>query len=125
MYVIFGSFQQRRIFRIHGQVDQRFANHRLENGPCYSRMMNPGPDGQPSLSGIVELEAKAGLEAFVGIPTFMRQPANRNLDNIDVAIVGFDLAEVSPPYDSPGEITSILAANLAFEFLSLLALKKP
>jgi agmatinase/guanidinopropionase len=38
--------------------------------------------------------------------------------------VGFDLVEVSPPYDSPGEITSLLAANLAFEFLSLLALRK-
>ena len=38
--------------------------------------------------------------------------------------VGFDLVEVSPPYDSPGDITSILAANLAFEFLSLLALKR-
>ncbi len=35
--------------------------------------------------------------------------------------VGFDLVEVSPPYDHAG-ITSILAANLAFEFLSLLAL---
>ena len=32
--------------------------------------------------------------------------------------VGFDLVEVSPPYDHAG-ITSILAANLAFEFLSL------
>ena len=38
--------------------------------------------------------------------------------------VGFDLVEVSPPYDSPGEITSLLAANLAYEFLSLLALRK-
>ncbi len=36
-------------------------------------------------------------------------------------LVGFDLVEVSPPYDH-GDITSILAANLAFEFLSLLAL---
>ena len=35
-------------------------------------------------------------------------------------LVGFDLVEVSPPYD-PAEITSILAANLAFEFLSLVA----
>ena len=34
--------------------------------------------------------------------------------------IGFDLVEVSPPYDS-AEITSILAANLVFEFLSLLA----
>ena len=33
--------------------------------------------------------------------------------------IGFDLVEVSPPYDH-SDITSILAANLAFEFLSLL-----
>lgn len=37
-------------------------------------------------------------------------------------IVGFDLVEVSPPYDY-GDITSILAANLAFEFISLLSLR--
>jgi agmatinase len=36
--------------------------------------------------------------------------------------VGFDLVEVSPPYDH-ADITSILAANLVFEFLSLLALR--
>jgi agmatinase len=36
-------------------------------------------------------------------------------------MVGFDLVEVSPPYDH-GDITSILAANLTFEFLSLLSL---
>lgn len=36
-------------------------------------------------------------------------------------LVGFDLVEVSPPYDH-GDITSILAANLVFELLSLLAL---
>lgn len=33
--------------------------------------------------------------------------------------VGFDLVEVSPPYDGQ-QITAILAANLVFEFLSLL-----
>ncbi len=38
-------------------------------------------------------------------------------------LVGFDLVEVSPPFDH-GDITAILAANLAFEFLSLLALQK-
>jgi agmatinase len=35
-------------------------------------------------------------------------------------LVGFDLVEVSPPYDH-GDITAIVAANLAFEFLALLA----
>jgi agmatinase/guanidinopropionase len=38
-------------------------------------------------------------------------------------LVGFDLVEVSPPYDH-GDITAVLASNLAFEFLSLLALNK-
>jgi arginase family enzyme len=38
-------------------------------------------------------------------------------------LVDFDLVEVSPPYDL-GEITAILAANLVFEFLSLVALMK-
>lgn len=36
--------------------------------------------------------------------------------------VGFDLVEVSPPFDHAG-ITAILAANLAFEFLALRALR--
>lgn len=38
-------------------------------------------------------------------------------------LVGCDLVEVSPPFDAQG-ITAILAANLAFEFLSLMALGK-
>lgn len=38
-------------------------------------------------------------------------------------LVGFDLVEVSPPFDS-ANITAILAANLVFEFLSLIALSK-
>jgi arginase family enzyme len=32
--------------------------------------------------------------------------------------------EVSPPYDGPGQITSLLAANLLFELLSTLALRR-
>lgn len=36
--------------------------------------------------------------------------------------VGFDLVEVAPPFDHAG-ITSVLAANLAFEFLALRALR--
>jgi len=42
----------------------------------------------------------------------------RGLDGLD--LVGFDLVEVCPPYDHGG-ITAILAANLAFEMLSLVA----
>jgi len=40
----------------------------------------------------------------------------------DLNLVGFDVVEVSPPYDH-ADITAMLASNLVFEFLSLLALK--
>ncbi len=42
----------------------------------------------------------------------------RGLRGLDLR--GFDLVEVSPPFDH-GDITAILAANLVFEFLSLVA----
>jgi agmatinase len=38
--------------------------------------------------------------------------------------VGFDVVEVLPQYDGPGQITSLLAANLCWEFLALTALRK-
>jgi agmatinase len=40
-----------------------------------------------------------------------------------LTFVGFDCVEVSPPYDSSG-ITALLAANLIYEFISLIALGK-
>jgi agmatinase len=40
---------------------------------------------------------------------------------VGLNIVGVDLVEVSPPYDH-GQITAILAANLVFELLSVMAL---
>jgi agmatinase len=36
-------------------------------------------------------------------------------------IVGCDLVEVAPPFDGPGQITSVLAANLLFEMLCVIA----
>jgi agmatinase len=35
---------------------------------------------------------------------------------------GFDVVEVSPPYDGPGQITALLAANIAYEMLALTTL---
>lgn len=37
-------------------------------------------------------------------------------------LIGFDLVEVSPPFDH-GDITAVLASNIVFEYLSLLAIK--
>jgi len=45
----------------------------------------------------------------------------RSLSHVN--FVGFDIVEVAPCYDN-AEITSYLAANIAFEFISMLAFKK-
>jgi len=45
----------------------------------------------------------------------------RELNELD--FVGFDVVEVLPDYDV-AEITALLAANLVYEFLSLIALNK-
>lgn len=41
----------------------------------------------------------------------------------DINFVGYDLVEVLPSYD-PSQITAFLAANIVFEFISLIALNK-
>src|ERR687889_1124594 len=38
-----------------------------------------------------------------------------------IGIVGCDVVEVYPSYDGPGQVTSLLAANVAYELLSLVA----
>ena len=39
-----------------------------------------------------------------------------------IQIAGADVVEVSPPYDGPGQITSLCAANVAYAMLGLIAL---
>ena len=41
----------------------------------------------------------------------------------DLNFVGFDIVEVAPEYDS-GEITAYMGANIAFEFMSIMAYQK-
>ena len=69
--------------------------------PAYA----PGT-GTPEVGGFTSLEA---LELIRALTT--------------VNFVGFDIVEVLPAYDH-GEITAYLAANIVFEFLSILALQK-
>ena len=40
----------------------------------------------------------------------------------DCSFVGFDVVEVAPQYDGPGQVTALFAANVIFEMLSLVAL---
>ena len=37
---------------------------------------------------------------------------------------GYDVVEVAPAYDGPGQVTSLLAANVMFEMLSLVAISR-
>lgn len=41
---------------------------------------------------------------------------------IDLDIRGYDVVEVSPPYDNAGQTTALLAANVVYDFLALTAL---
>jgi agmatinase len=63
--------------------------------------------GTPEVGGLTSFEALSLVRSLAG-----------------TSLVGADVVEVSPPYDGPGQITSLLAANLAFEILSVMALEK-
>lgn len=60
--------------------------------------------GTPEVAGLVPREAFAHLRALKG-----------------VQFTGFDIVEVSPPYDGPGQSTALHAAAVAYELLALLA----
>ena len=85
---------------------------RLRGGPLYCSFdidaLDPAyapATGTPEVGGLTSWEALSLVRALAG-----------------ASLVGADIVEVSPPYDGPGQITSLLAANLAFELLSVLAL---
>jgi agmatinase len=61
--------------------------------------------GTPEVGGLSTAEALAFLRA------------------LRVDLVGADVVEVSPPYDGPGGPTALAAANVAYELLSLRALR--
>jgi len=64
--------------------------------------------GTPEVAGLLPHESLELLRSLAG-----------------QSFVGFDLVEVSPPYDGPGQVTAMLAANIAYEFLALSALGQP
>lgn len=61
-----------------------------------------------------------GTPEVGGLTSFQMLQLVRGLRGLN--LVGFDLVEVNPAFDH-GDVTAILAANLAFEFLSLIALR--
>jgi agmatinase len=88
------------------------ARFRLGAGPAFLSFDIDAIDpafapatGTPEVAGLSPHEALALLRSLVG-----------------VGFAGFDVVEVSPPYDGPGQATSLLAASVAYEFLALSAL---
>jgi agmatinase len=63
-----------------------------------------------------------GTPEVGGLTSHEAQRLVRGLAGLD--IVAADLVEVAPPYDGPGQITSLLAANLLFEMLCVLSVRR-
>jgi agmatinase len=61
--------------------------------------------GTPEVGGLTTREALAFVRSLAGI-----------------RFEGFDVVEVSPPYDGPGAVTALAAATVGFDFLTLAAL---
>jgi len=85
---------------------------RLGDGPAFLSfdidVMDPSvapATGTPEVDGLLPHEALGFLRALRG-----------------VRFGGFDIVEVSPPYDGPGQTTALFAANVGYELLALKAL---
>jgi agmatinase len=70
--------------------------------PAYA----PGT-GTPEIGGYTSREAQEFVRGLAGI-----------------GIVGCDVVEVCPAYDGPGQVTALVAANVAHDFLGLIALQR-
>lgn len=63
-----------------------------------------------------------GTPEVAGPTSFEAMQYLRALGNCEeIEFVGFDVVEVSPQYDGPGQITALFAANAIFEMLSIVA----
>lgn len=99
------EFRQRTIGDVIAEIRQRIGSRPLYvtfDIDCVDPAFAPGT-GTPEVGGFTSFEAVQLVRSLVGLNC-----------------IGFDLVEVSPPFD-PAAITSILGANLVFEFLSLIA----
>jgi agmatinase len=90
------------------------AHRRIGSGPAFLTFdvdfvdpaYCPGT-GTPEVAGPTGFEAMQYLRALAGID-----------------FVGYDVVEVAPQYDGPGQITALFAANAIFEMLSMIAKRR-
>lgn len=101
------------VIEAYGVDEAARAIRRRVQGPAYLSFdidvvdpaFAPGT-GTPEAGGLTPREVLRLIRGLAGLP-----------------FVGFDLVEVSPPYDQ-GEVTALLAANIAYEFICLTAISK-
>jgi agmatinase len=92
----------------------RRVRARIGDGPVYMSFdidvldpaFAPGT-GTPEVTGLYPREALGFLRALAGIE-----------------FTGYDVVEVSPAYDTPGQVTALHAAAVAYEMLALLAVAR-
>ena len=106
-----------RIVTIHEVLEKGVAEilkevHQRMKGPVYVTVDIDSAD--PAYA------PGTGTPEVGGLSSYQLLQLVRGLHGLD--LVGFDLVEVSPPYDH-SDITAILGSNIVFEYLSLLALK--
>jgi agmatinase len=63
--------------------------------------------GTPEVGGPTSFQALSYLRALAGLP-----------------FIAYDVVEVAPAYDGPGQVTALFAANAVFEMLSMIALAR-
>jgi agmatinase len=93
-----------------GEFGARVRSH-VGDGPAYFSfdidVLDPAfapATGTPEAGGLTPREAFGYIRALAGM-----------------SFRGFDVVEVAPPYDTPGQTTALNAANVAYEFLALTA----
>jgi agmatinase len=90
----------------------RRVRERVGDGPVFFSfdidVLDPAfapATGTPEVAGLLPHEALAFIRSLAGI-----------------RFSGFDVVEIAPPYDNAGQVTALLGANIAYEFLALTAL---
>ncbi len=90
------------------------VRRRVGDGPAYLSfdidVLDPASapgTGTPEVAGVAPREALAFLRSLAGM-----------------SFTGFDVVEVAPAYDSPGQITALNAAAVAYDLLALLAVAR-
>ena len=102
-----------RLHKIGIEKAIKIVRERSDDGPAYLTFdidfvdpaYAPGT-GTPEAGGFTDYDSISFVRGLTGIN-----------------FIGFDMVEVMPGYD-PAQVTSLLAANIIYEFITLIALSK-